>query len=244
MVRVKNWMKIDGHYSQEFGLKMARLPLWPTAAETVENTVIPGVPIEFDRHTGQYKDFDLTLTGYIKNSFDTRKINSWVQNGKQVILSPQPQVYGIIRKVGQIHPTRIGTRAAEIQIPITFQPFKFSCVDIPQVLKTSPAYLHNFGNIFCEPVYTVTIDSGTILADLTINGITLQIAAAALDTGTVVIDIPRKKIYKEAADGTRTIIQEYTVGQFWRAILPPGENVITWDTGISCIKVEMNERWL
>lgn len=241
---MKNWLKIDGHYSTEFGLKMARLPLWPTAAETVENTVIPGVPVEFDRHTGQYKDFDLTLTGYIKNSFDMRKINSWIQNGKQVILSPQPQVYGIIRKAGQIFPKRIGTRAAEIQIPLTFQPFKFSCVNIPQILTTSPAYLHNFGNIYSEPVYRVSIADGTILAALTINGITFQIAAAALDTGTIVIDIPRKKIYKEALDGTCTIIQEYVVGQFWQAVLQPGDNVISWETGITQIEVNVNERWL
>lgn len=241
---MKNWMKIDGHYSSEFGLKMARLPLWPVATETVDNIQLPGVPVEYDRHTGEYKDFDLTLNGYVTHNFNLQKLNNWITNAQIVTLSPQPQLYGIVRRITQIIPKRVGTGAVLIPIPFTFQPFKHSVVNIPQVLINSPAHLHNFGNIYSEPVYKVSIDDGTILADLTINDVTFQIAAAALDTGTIVIDIPHKKIYKESTNGIRTIIQEYVAGQFWNAVLQPGDNVISWGTGISKIEVQMNERWL
>ena len=39
---MRNWISIDGIHLTQYGLHMAKLPLWPSAAETVENTVIPG----------------------------------------------------------------------------------------------------------------------------------------------------------------------------------------------------------
>lgn len=244
---MRNWIEIDGKCSQCFGLKMARLPLWTTAAETVENITLPGVPVEIDRHTGQYKDFDLTLTGYLTRPpvwNDLPKLNEWMQNGKQLVMSTQPHIYGIIRKVGQIKPSRIGTRANEIQIPFTFQPFKYTKLNRPISYDTSPASYRLWGNVFSEPVYRLTIEDGCILAIFVVNGIMLQIAANALDTGVLVIDLQRKKIYKEEANGDLTIVQKYTCGEFWKMVLMPGDNVITWHSGISKVEVTVNERWL
>ena len=244
---MRNWIEIDGKCSRCFGLKMDRLPLWTTAAETVENTVLPGVPVEMDRHTGQYKDFDLTLTGYLTrplHNHDLAALNAWIQNGRRLVMSTQPALCGIIRRAGQITPKRIGTRANEIQMPFTFQPFKYTNQNFPIVFDTSPAYYRLWGNIYSEPVYRLTIDNDCYLAVFSVNGITLQIAALALDTGVLVIDLGRRKIYKEEANGDLTIVQEYTSGQFWKMVLMPGENVIAWQSGISKVEVTVNERWL
>ena len=247
MVCLRNWIEIDGKCSQRFGLKMARLPLWTTAAETVENTAVPGVAVELDRHTGQYKDFDLTLTGYLTrppHNHELAVLNDWIQNGRQLVMSTQPHIYGIIRKAGQIKPSRIGTRANEIQIPFTFQPFKYTKTNIPITFDTSPAYYRLWGNIYAEPIYRLTIEDGCILAIFGVNGVMLQIAALALDTGVLVIDLQRRKIYKEESNGDLTIVQEYTSGEFWKMVLKPGDNVITWQSGISKVEVTVNERWL
>lgn len=244
---MRNWIKVDGKYSMDFGLKMARLPLWTTAAETVENITLPGVPVEMDRHTGQYKDFDLTLTGYLTrppHNHELAVLNDWIQNGRQLVLSTQPHIYGIIRKVGQIKPSRIGTRANEIQIPFTFQPFKYTDQNRPITFETSPAHHRLWGNIYSEPVYRLTIDPACVLGIFRVNGVALQILANALDTGVIVIDIPRRKIYKEESNGDLTIVQEYTSGAFWKMVLTPGENIITWESGISKVEVTVNERWL
>lgn len=244
---MRNWIEIDGVSSMRHGLKMERLPLWTTAAETVENITLPGVPVEMDRHTGQYQDFELTLTGYLTHPVchhDLSRLQAWVQNGRQLIMSTQPHLIGIIRKVGQIAPVRIGTRANEIQIPITFQPFKYSRENFPIEYDISPAYYRLWGNVYAEPVYRLTIEDSCILAVFYVNDIALQIQANALDTGVLVIDLPRRKIYKEAANGDLTIVQEYTSGAFWRMVLNPGDNVIAWQTGISKVTVTVNERWL
>lgn len=244
---MRNWIEIDGRPSFAMGLKMARLPLWTTAAETVENTTLPGVPVEMDRHTGQYKDFDLTLTGYLTrppHNHELAMLNDWIQNGRQLVMSTQPHIYGIIRKAGQITPKRIGTRANEIQIPFTFRPLKYTRHNLPIDFGTSPAYYRLWGNIYAEPIYRLTIEEGCLLAIFSVNGVALQILAAALDTGVLVIDLQRRKIYKEEANGDLTIVQEYTSGAFWKMVLNPGENVITWESGITKVEVTVNERWL
>lgn len=235
---MRNWISIDGHYSSEFGLKMARLPLWTTAAETVENTALPGVPVEAGRHTGQYKDFDLTLTGYItRYPFDLPSLNAWIQGGKKLVMGTQPQIYGIIRKVGQITPKRIGTRANEIQIPLTFQPFKYTNTNLPPYeYDTSPAYFRLWGNIYSEPLYRLTLTGD---AAFTVNGVTLTLTEL---TGDVIVDLPRRKIYQESG-GVLTVVQDHTAGAFWDMVLHPGVNAMSWE-GISRVVLTPNERWL
>lgn len=244
---MRNWIEIDGKSSSCFGLKMARLPLWTTAAETVESITLPGVPVELDRHTGQYKDFDLTLTGYLtrpQHNHELARLNDWIQNGKQLVMSTQPHIYGIIRKAGQITPKRIGTRANEIQIPFTFQPFKYTKTNIPITFDASPAYYRLWGNIYAEPVYRLTVNPELQgAAFFTVNGVTVTILNPAIQTGTVVIDLQRKKIYMES-DNTLTIVQEYTTGDFWKLVLTPGENTISWNSHITAVSVTVNERWL
>ena len=244
---MRNWIEIDGKTSRDFGLAMARLPLWTAAAETVENITLPGVAVEMDRHTGQYQDFNLTLTGYLTRPpmcGDFPKLIDWLQNGKQLVMSTQPQIYGVIRKVGQITPKRIGTRANEIQIPFTFNPFKYTRENIPETFDTSPAYIHVWGNVYCEPVYRLTVDPELTGAALfTVNGETVTILNPAIQTGTVIIDIPRRKIYMEE-NGVLTIVQTYTTGDFWKLVLVPGSNTISWNSHVTAVSVTVNERWL
>lgn len=236
---MRNWIDIDGKPSYAVGLKMARLPVWTTAAETVENIAVPGVAVELDRHTGQYPDFDLELTGYLTHpvcTHDLTRLNTWAQ-GKRLIMSTQPHLVGIIRRVGQITPTRIGTRANEIVLPFTFQPFKYARENFPHDYDKSPAYIRNWGNIYAEPVYRLTVTDSK--AQFAVNDTELLLNDL---TGEVLIDIPRRKIYQEA-NGILNIVQNQTSGAFWRMILNPGSNTLVW-SGISAVRVTVNERYL
>lgn len=248
---MRNWIEIDGKRSTEFGLKMARLPLWTVAAETVENTVVPGVPVEFDRHTGQYSDFDLTLTGYLtrpQSPIELAKLQSWIVGGKQLVMSTQPELVGLIRKVGQIFPSRIGTRANEIQIPFTFQPFKFTRENLPHTYDCSGPgsttfTIYNRGNIFCEPKFVLTFDDWTLIAFLDVNGERLQIQPFATGAEQIVVDVARKKVY--TVNGTTlTVVQQYTSGKFWKQVLQPGWNTIEVTSECLSVEVTKNERWL
>lgn len=237
---MRNRIEIDGKSSRCFGLKMARLPLWTTAAETVENVALPGVPVGQDRHTGQYQDFELTLTGYLTRmpaAGELSRLNAWLQGGKQLVMSTQPQLYGVIRRVGQIEPVRVGTRANEIQIPFTFQPFKYSRENFPVALSSPPVSFRYFGNIFSEPVYRLNVESD---AEFTVNGTALTLTGL---TGGITVDLQRRKIYREDA-GVLTIVQEQTAGAFWDMVLRPGVNEIAWTEGITGVSVTVNERWL
>lgn len=244
---MRNWISIDGIHLTQYGLQMAKLPLWPSAAETVENTVIPGAPVEIGRHTGQYSDFSMTLTGYLTNyPYNLPKINRLLQTGKKLIMSTQPHLYGVIRSVGQIAPSRIGTLANELQIPFVFEPFKYSTQNYPLHFggDKSPINIQYFGNFYAEPVYRLTVDPEMLgAAFFTVNGVTVTILNPAIQTGTVIIDIPRKKIYTEQG-GVLTIAQEFTTGNFWECTLNPGDNTISWNDHVTAVEITKNERWL
>lgn len=243
---MRNWIEIDGKRSTEFGLRMARLPLWTVAAETVDTVEIAGVPVASDRHTGQYQDFDLTLTGYLtrpQSPIEIAKLNEWIMHGKKLRLSTQPEMQGIIRSVGRIAPARIGTRANEIQIPLTMQPFKVAYDNFAQSYSGEGCTIFNRGNVDCEPVYKLTFSDWSLAAYFDVNGERLQLNPAAMDTGEAVIDLPRKKIYKVSGD-TLTVVQRYTAGRFWAQVLKAGWNTLEWSSGITAVEVTKNERWL
>lgn len=250
---MRNWIEIDGRRSMEFGLKMARLPLWPMAAETITNIDNTGQAVEPDRHTGQYKDFDLTLTGYLTkppSQIDLARLQSWLSGGKQLVMSTQPELVGLIRKVGQIKPTRVGTRANEIQIPFSFQPFKLSRENYPHDFDCSASEETSFtilnrGNVFCEPKFILTFAAEPTTTEyIEVNGEKLIInPVAASDGDPITVDVQRKKVYT-VDSGVATVVQRYTSGRFWALVLESGWNTVTVSAGITAVEVTKNERWL
>ena len=247
-----NFIEIDGKKCTEFGLFMAKLPVWTIAAETVETTALPNVAVQSDRHTGQYPDFELTFTGYTvrpASTYDIGQLYKWIASGKELIMSTQPELVGRIRKVDQIEPARIGTIANEIKIPITFKPFKYTREDFPQTVDCSAEgattfTLYNRGNIFCEPKFTLTFAEGATEEYIEVNGERLTIAVSSASSGDpITVDVERKKVYK-VSGGVATVIQSYTSGRFWAQVLESGWNTVTVSANVTAVEVTKNERWL
>lgn len=241
-----SWIEIDGRRSTEFGLMMTKLPLWPVASETVTTTAIPGVAVETERHTGQYQDFPLSLTGYLIRPYNQTELGEllkWIMNGNQLVMSSQPDLYGIIRTVGTIDPSRIGTIANEIKIPFTMQPFKYSRENFHQRFTDTEFTVLNRGNTYCEPVYKLTISDNAIIDFFYVNGEWLKIQSAAVMGKDIYIDVPRKKVYY-IENGIMTVCQRYTVGRFWNMVLHEGWNTISKTSDIEAVEIVKNERWL
>ena len=241
-----SWIEIDGRRSTEFGLMMTKLPLWPVASETVTTTALPGIAVEADRHTGQYQDFPLSLTGYLIRPYNQTELGEllkWIMTGKQLVMSTQPDLYGIIRTVGKIDPSRIGTYANEIKIPFTMQPFKHSREDFLQTFTDSEFTVYNRGNIWCEPLFKVTLSDNAASEVLTVNGEELHIDASTLAGETILVDVSRKKVYW-IEDGIANVRQHLTSGRFWAQIFQSGWNTIEISSGIASVDVKKNERWL
>lgn len=244
---MRNWIEIDGKRSTEFGLRMARLPLWPVAAEEVENIELPGAAVDSERHTGRFPDFELPLTGYLtrpQSPIEIAKLNEWLTNGKELILSTQPELRGIIRRVGRIEPVRIGTRANEIRIPLTMRPFKYATENFPRIFTTQRFTVFNRGNIYCEPKFVLNFADFTLIAFLDVNGERLQIQPFATGSEQIVVDVARKKVYTAGSGGTLTVVQQYTSGRFWAQVLRPGWNEIEVTGECESVEVTLNERWL
>ncbi len=243
---MRNWIEIDGVRSTQMGLKIARLPLWPFAMETAEAIAVPAVPTAVMQRTGNYENIEMDITAYLTrwpSPDELARIQTWLMSGKKLVFSTQPDMYAVIQKVGQITPARIGTRANEIVIPLTIQPFKYAVQNASQAFTTSSFTVLNRGNIFAEPVYKLTFDSDAILDFFDVNGERLTIQSAPLAGKEVYIDIPRRVIYTED-NGTLTVVQRYTVGRFWAQVLEVGWNTFGITEDILSVEVTKNERWL
>lgn len=243
---MRNWIEIDGVRSTQMGLRIARLPLWPFATETAEAIAVPAVPTAVMQRTGNYENIEMEITAYLTrwpSPDELARIQNWLLSGKKLVFSTQPDMYGVIQKVGQIAPVRVGTQANEIRIPLTMQPFKYAVQNAPETFTGSTFTLHNRGNIFCEPVFKLTIDEDAILDFFDVNSERLTIQTAPFAGKELFIDIPRRKVYTEE-DGVLTVVQRYTVGRFWAQVLETGWNTISVTEDILSVEVVKNERWL
>lgn len=243
---MRNWIEIDGVRSTQMGLKIARLPLWPVASETAEPVTVPAVPTAVMQRTGNFENIEMEITAYLTrwpSPDDLARINKWLMSGKKLLFSTQPEMYGVIQHVGQIAPVRVGTRANEIVIPLTMQPFKYAVQNAPVTFTERSFTLHNRGNIFCEPVFKLEISEDAILDFFDVNNERVTIQTNALAGKTIYIDVLRRKVYY-IEDGVMHVCQRYTVGRFWAQVLETGWNTIGITEDVLSVEVTKNERWL
>ena len=243
---------IDGVSGRSIGLKFEKLPLWACAHEQTINYDTTGRHQALHYKSGFYNPFTMTFTAYLINGAQISDVYRWVNAGKKVILSTQPDRYGIIRNVQPIFPSRIGQIPNKIDISIEFEPFKYAVDNTPittpserteslmQVFKT-------IGNIYSEPLIVlkgVMSPEDTGYFTITVNGVEIKLQHIYND---VYIDIPRRKIYQKN-DEYEFIVQERTTGNFWDAVLVPSDtalNVVSVDgVLLRGMEIHKNERWI
>lgn len=235
-----NTVKINGISSDTVRLKFDKIPLIPAAKEKVNTYSIPGAGQDLTIGTEDYSDIQMTLVAYLVGGTTIQEVYDWLHSGEEIILSTQPGVYGLIRQIGEILPSREGWNAHKISIPLTLSPFRYRVQNDPVALEESPAELRTIGNLYSLPVYTLTGCSGDI--SLTVNGTTLSIENAP---DTVIIDMNTQTVFTYV-NGEASSILDTTSGEFWNMVLIPGDvpNRIAWSGTIGAVSVTRNERWV
>ena len=235
-----NTVKIDGVSSDTVRLRFDKIPLIPAAKRRTETYSIPGAGEDLTINTPDFDDIQLTLTAYLVGGTTIQDVYEWIRLGSKLVLSTQPGIYGVIKAVGEIAPTRAGWDAHKIDIPLTLSPFKFRVDNDAVEITTSPATLETIGNIYSFPTYALTGLSGDVT--FTVNGTTLTIE----DTpATVYIDTDAQTVYKLNGTTPESILSS-TSGEFWKMILCPGNvpNAISWTGTVGGVSVVKNERWV
>ena len=238
-------MFLDGVCSDTVGLYVDTPPMPPMAEENVIEYDVPGLSGKLNRKTGTYQDITITVRCFVfDGGYHPGQIYKFLSNAKTLSFTRATGYFYQVKKVLGVTPQYQTSGKNFLNVQFVCSPFRYRKQNIPQAFSASPANVYNMGNIYSEPVYRLTIKSDAQLAIFRVNGIALQILANALDTGTIVIDIPRKKIYKESSGDVLTIVQQYTSGAFWNMTLNHGANELTWNSEITSVEVTANERWL
>lgn len=234
-----NTVTIDSASSNSVGLFFDKIPFMPSAKERVSTYAIPGAGEDLTIGSGDYDDLQMILTAYLRPGRDIQAVYDWANRGTKLVLSTQPDIYGEIKQVGEIAPSREGWQAHKIDIPFTLSPFKYR-VDNSPVTLAEPGTLRTLGNIYSLPEYVLSDTAGDIT--FTVNGTTLTVTNAP---GNVHIDVGAQVIY--TLDGkVRNNIMSATSGNFWEMVLVPGNvpNSIGWSGTVGSVTVVRNERWV
>ena len=235
-----NTVKIDGVSSDTVRLRFDKIPLIPAAKRRTDTYNIPGSGEDLTVDTPDYDDIQLTLTAYLVGGTTIQNVYDWIHSGSKLVLSTQPGIYGVIKSVGEIVPTRAGWDAHKIDIPLTLSPFKYRVDNDVVELDVSPATLETIGNIHSLPTYALTGLSGDV--SFTVNGTTLTIENAP---ATAYIDTDAQTVYKLNGSTPESIMSS-TTGEFWKMVLCPGNvpNAISWTGTVGGVSVVKNERWV
>lgn len=236
---MRNTVTIDGVSSDNAGLFFDKIPYIPSAKRRVNTYQIPGAGEDLTIYSGDYDDIPMVLNAYIRPETDIQAVYNWIHSGSKIVLSTQPTVYGIIKAVGEIAPSRIGWDAHQFDIPLTLSPFRYLLAgDEEIILSANPAYVSNAGNIHSLPLYKMTGCSGDV--SITVNGVQLAITDAPSD---VYIDMASETVYT-FVDGNKESILESTEGAFWNLYLNPGVNEIAWSGTVGSVSVNIRTRWV
>lgn len=235
---MRNTVTIDGVSSDEVGLFFDKIPYIPSAKRRVNTYQIPGAGEDLTIYSGDYDDIPMVLNAYIRPEADIQSVYNWIHSGSKIKLSTQPTIYGIIKSVGEIAPSRTGWDAHNIDIPLTLSPFRYLLTgDEEIILSANPAYVSNAGNIHSLPLYKMTGCSGDV--SITVNGVQLSITDAPSD---VYIDMVSETVYT-FVDGSKESILSSTDGAFWNLALNPGVNEIAWIGTVNSVSVSIRTRW-
>lgn len=234
---MRNTVTIDGVSSADVGLYFDKLPYIPAAKRRSNVYQIPGAGEDLTIHSDDYDDIPLTLTAYMRPGADHQAAYNWA-HGKRIVLSTQPTIYGIIKAVGEIAPSRIGWDAHKFDIPFTLSPFRYLLNDEEIILSANPAYVSNAGNVHSLPMYKMTGCSGDV--SITANGVQLTITDAPAD---IYIDTASETVYTINA-GVKENILSKTSGKLWNMALNPGTNEIAWSGTVDSVSVNIRTRWV
>ena len=237
-----NFVTVDGVSSRTLGLFCKQLPMWPVAVESKNAISVGGRAENIYQSAGNYNDIQIEI-GAVLVGFDMDPVNRYFRKGKKIVLSNQPDRYGVIRQLVAVDQSRVGNGALELKITLKCAPFKYRLANTPvdYAYSANPTYFKTVGNIFSEPL--IVAEGCSSGFTMTLNGATITTTGL---TGDVYFDVSKRVVYTEDQYGVKTVVQGSTSGNIWDLLLVPSDvqyNQLTFSNATS-VEITPNERWL
>jgi len=232
---MRDWFEWNGQKCTDFGIHVSEQPPVTLASERATFTNVPGRPGSLTTLEGEdvYDDLLLTATCFVQNLDNLNAISRWLKGSGTVRFANRQGGYYLARIVNQIPFEKIlrGNPHRSFAVNFRCKPFLYMNNSPTLNLNASGSIITNPGNVFSEPVTTVT-GSGEI---------TLMVGTTIIElsgiSGSITIDTP----LMEAYSGT-TSMNANMSGDF--PILKPGANAISWTGNVASVEIKPNWRYL
>lgn len=235
---------LDGVGNQVIGAVLTKKPDIPTAQRNVTTTMVPG---SSHGSLTQYQGWqDVTikcsfqlvptlipgLTGIQGYNEVLRRLNAWAISAKRLKLSEDFNYYRLVKQVqiGDASPSEIEVIGA-VDVTFVLDPFWYEESDPVVLSKTGTVY--NPGTMDSDPLLTV-YGAGTLKFSVNGNELTLLNVRDYLT-----VDSWQQTILHGNDSGT---YDEQLNGSYPKML--PGENTITFSSGVTSMKIEGRWCWL
>ena len=232
---MNDWFEWNGTRCTAYGIHITVQPSIIRAPERVTFTNVPGrsgslTTLEAD---DVYDDFILPVECTVSDMNRVLEIDTWLKGAGTLKLAARPGGFYYARISNQIEFVKVLRNHENRTFTVNFRckPFWYMENPSPLTLTTSSAFITNPGNVFSEPIITVT-GSG----DITLM-VGMSICELSGISGSITLDTP----LMEAYSGT-TALNSRMSGDF--PTLLPGTNAVSWFGNVTMLQIAPNWRYL
>lgn len=229
---MNDWFEFNGVRCTEYGIHVTEQPSIIRPSERVTFTNVPGRNGALTTLEGDdvYDDFILPISCTVSDISRLPEICAWLKGAGTLKLAARSGGFYYARLANQIELTKVLRNHENRLFTLNFRcnPFWYMDQTQPIMLNTSGTYITNPGNVFSEPVITVT-GSGevTLIVGMTIVELELS--------GSITIDTPLMEAYSGVMSANSAMSGDFPK-------LLPGQNAVSWSGSVSKVVIQPNWR--
>lgn len=145
----------NGVSGSSLGIMLTNTPIRPTWAETLNETIIPGLSTPTYQPSGNYASKSLQLSAVITDTSKIDEIYSKLNGSGKLVLSTDTEKF-MNATVNELIPKSVAFSVAEIPINFICKPFAYAVAENLIDIKSYTSYnsIINNGTVYSEPIIT------------------------------------------------------------------------------------------
>ena len=229
---MNDWFEWNGVRCTAYGIHVTEQPSIIRPSERVTFTNVPGRNGSLTTLEGEdvYDDFILPISCTVSDISRLPDICAWLKGAGTLKLAARSGGFYYARLANQIELTKVLRNHENRVFTLNFRckPFWYMDQAQPITLTTSGSYITNPGNVFSEPVITVT-DSGEVTLIVGMTIVELEFS------GSITIDTPLMEAYSGVMSANSAMSGDFPK-------LLPGQNTVSWSGSVSKVVIQPNWR--
>lgn len=229
---MNDWFEFNGVRCTEYGIHVTEQPSIIRPSERVTFTNVPGRNGALTTLEGDdvYDDFILPISCTVSDISRLPDICAWLKGAGTLKLAARSGGFYYARLANQIELTKVLRNHENRVFTLNFRckPFLYMDQVEPITLTASGTFITNPGNVFSEPVITVTgYGEVTLIVGMTIVELELS--------GSITIDTPLMEAYTGTTSANSAMSGDFPT-------LLPGTNAVSWSGSVTSVVIEPHWR--